>query len=79
MADHTPTPFKVRLTLDITYDLAPEWAVEEGCVVPAPHARTALLNRLNALPGWISGDGQMTGDLAVEVDTWTHAVEVQPC
>lgn len=71
-------PYKIRLTVDITYNLTPDW-VDDGDHEAPEEARREIRRRLDGLPGFLSGNGMLSGDQSVEVTTWEHRLEDLPC
>lgn len=62
---------KLRLILDVDYEI-PDGTPEEQ----RQHAKD-MAARLDELPSKIAGDGLLTGDSDVVVDTWDHRVHTR--
>jgi len=53
---------QLRLTIDIEY-------------TPNDENEQYLVSRLETIPGWLSGEGQFTGDSSAEVESWSSKVQ----
>lgn len=70
---------KLRLTMDVVYDLDSEDMRDDDENEITPHGlacrRNAVVNHLASLPEFISGEGFLTGDDPVVVESWEHKIE----